>query len=131
MVIYMMVSGIIRDKGILLAAFLLLLSSCGSRRAANYNGHHIPVQVTDVGGRVIPSPRVSSRKAVPATWRDNVQARLDALCRQPLLETSQLGLYVYDLGGWHGSYVVTSRPDCDGGCPAQGGCEQCQRESVR
>ena len=97
MVIYMMVSGIIRDKGILLAAFLLLLSSCGSRRAANYNGHHIPVQVTDVGGRVIPSPRVSSRKAVPATWRDNVQARLDALCRQPLLETSQLGLYVYDL----------------------------------
>lgn len=33
----------------------------------------------------------------PVTWRDTIQAGLDALCQQPLLETTQMGLYVYDL----------------------------------
>lgn len=33
----------------------------------------------------------------PVTWKDTIQAGLDALCQQPLLETTQLGLYVYDL----------------------------------
>ncbi len=31
------------------------------------------------------------------TWEDRVRMALDSLCRQPLFESSQLGLYVYDL----------------------------------
>lgn len=97
MAIYMTVSGIIKDKYILLAAFLLVLSGCGSRRTAGYYSQDIPVRVPEDGRVKIPTPVVVPERVVPATWQDTVQARLDEACRQPLLETSQLGLYVYDL----------------------------------
>ena len=44
-----------------------------------------------------PTPVVVSEVVAPATWRDTIQARLDSLSQQPLFETTQLGLYVFDL----------------------------------
>ena len=35
--------------------------------------------------------------AVQLPWPQNIQARLDTLMKDPLLETTQLGLMVYDL----------------------------------
>lgn len=94
-----MVLGVKLGKYNLLAVFLLLLCSCGSRRAAQYPIHTgIPVQITENGRVSFPAPVAPSAVAGrPVTWRDTIQAGLDALCQQPLLETTQLGLYVYDL----------------------------------
>ena len=86
-------------KNILLITFLLLLCSCGSRKAAQfpYNG---PIQISE-NGRVTLDPApvvvISEKEALPATWKDTVLTRLDSLCRLPLFETTQLGLYVFDL----------------------------------
>lgn len=93
-----MVLGVKTKKSFLQIAFLLLLCSCGSRRSVQvpYNG---PIQISE-NGRVTlePTPVVVSNVEKPATgWKDITQNRLDSLCRQPLFETTQLGLYVYDL----------------------------------
>lgn len=99
MAIFIMVLGVKSRKYNLLAVFLLLLCSCGSRRVAQYPIHTgIPVQITENGRVSFPAPVAPSAVAGrPVTWRDTIQAGLDALCQQPLLETTQLGLYVYDL----------------------------------
>lgn len=107
--------------------FLLLASSCGSRQAVR---HHIlvadvrPVVTTDVQ---VPTPNVveeepeelepvvSSRplvsnvhRAPQGTWQATKQLALDSLCQSPLFETTQLGLYVYDLTDGQPLYAVNA-----------------------
>ena len=85
-------------KNVLLAAVLLVICSCSSRRAVQipYNGN---IQVSENGRVTIePAPVVTPEVVVPiTTWRDTIQTRLDSLCQLPLFETTQLGLYVFDL----------------------------------
>ena len=83
-------------KGILPVVFLLLLCSCGSRRATQYS-YNAPIHITENAKVELPTPVVVSEVVAPATWKDTIQARLDSLCQQPLFETTQLGLYVFDL----------------------------------
>ena len=84
------------NKGILPIAFLLLLCSCGSRKSVKnpYNG---PINIKENTKVELPTPVVVSDVVAPVTWKDTIQARLDSLCQLPLFETTQLGLYVYDL----------------------------------
>ena len=83
-------------KGILPVVFLLLLCSCGSPRATQYS-YNAPIHITENAKVELPTPVVVSEVVAPATWKDTIQARLDSLCQQPLFETTQLGLYVFDL----------------------------------
>ena len=122
-----MVLGIKSNKGLLLIAIFVLISSCGSRRTVQlpYNG---PVQITE-NARVIlnpasvatpvdstqlelaPSSRALTSSIVRAstgTWKGRVQQRLDSLCRLPLFETTQLGLYVFDLTDKTPVYAVNA-----------------------
>ena len=91
-----MVLGLKTYKNLLLAAFVLFLCSCGSRRSAQYS-YNGPVHITENAKVELPTPVVVTEVVAPATWRDTIQARLDSLCQQPLFETTQLGLYVFDL----------------------------------
>jgi D-alanyl-D-alanine carboxypeptidase/D-alanyl-D-alanine-endopeptidase (penicillin-binding protein 4) len=84
-------------RNIYFIAFLFLLCSCGSRRAVQipYNG---PIHITENARVEFNTPVVTAEVVVqPATWKDTIQARLDSLCQLPLFETTQLGLYVFDL----------------------------------
>ena len=47
--------------------------------------------------RIVADTVTSDTTAVVLPWPQNVQARLDSLVKTPLLETTQLGLMVYDL----------------------------------
>ena len=92
-----MVSGIKANKSLLLSAFFILLCSCGTRRSVQipYNG---PIHITENARVEFDTPVVAPQvTAQPATWKDTIQSRLDSLCQQPLFETTQLGLYVFDL----------------------------------
>ena len=91
-----MVLGLKTYKNLLLAAFLFFLCSCGSRRPAQYS-YNSPTHITENAKVEFPTPVVVSEVVAPATWRDTIQARLDSLSQQPLFETTQLGLYVFDL----------------------------------
>lgn len=82
-------------RNIYIIAFLFLLCSCGTRRSVQINN---PIHITENAGGEFNTPVVAPQVvAQPATWKDTIQARLDSLCQQPLFETSQLGLYVFDL----------------------------------
>lgn len=91
-----MVLGLKIYKNLHLAAFVLFLCSCGSRRSAQYS-YSGSVHITENAKVELPTPVVVTEVIAPATWRDTIQARLDSLYRQPLFETTQLGLYVFDL----------------------------------
>lgn len=84
-------------KCLFLTAFVIVLCSCGTKRAVQlpYNG---PIHITENARVEFDTPVVTTPEVVqPATWKDTIQARLDSLCQQPLFETTQLGLYVFDL----------------------------------
>lgn len=82
-------------RNIYIIAFLFLLCSCGTRRSVQINN---PIHITENAGGEFNTPVVAPQVvAQPATWKDTIQARLDSLCQQPLFETTQLGLYVFDL----------------------------------
>ena len=92
-----MVLGYKTNKSIVLSAVFVLLCSCGSHRAIQipYNG---PIHITENARVEFNTPVVTTEVVVqPATWKDTIQARLDSLCQLPLFETTQLGLYVFDL----------------------------------
>lgn len=91
-----MVLGLKTYKNLLLAAFVLFLCSCGSRRSAQYS-YNGPIHITENAKVEFPTPVVVAEVVAPATWRDTIRARLDSLYQQPLFETTQLGLYVFDL----------------------------------
>lgn len=104
-----------RSHVAVLAALLLSLSACGGRRyatqyttASAWASAHAPslesmeraVQQDTVTGAPYAVPEhvaVQIDHADPQSWLGHVQQRLDSLCRTSLSETSQLGVYVYDL----------------------------------
>ena len=117
-----MVSGIKVNKSIPLIVFLILICSCGSRRTTQVQ-YSVPIQATENGRvTVVPTPATPQREVIqsaqplfssieraPAgTWRGNIQAGLDNLCRQPLFQTTQLGLYIYDLTDQLPIYAVNA-----------------------
>ena len=111
-----MVLGIKANRSLLVIAFLFSLCSCGSRRSLQIS-YARPVLISE-NGRVTleptpvavqtaspqqeltqnaQTPTYSAEKTQENTWLSNIQIRLDSLCRLPLFETTQLGLYVFDL----------------------------------
>lgn len=107
--------------------FLLLAASCGSRQTVRY---HTPVvdakpdvpAVVQVPTPVVveeepeeQEPVVSARplvsqvhRAPEGTWQAAKQMALDSLCQSPIFETTQLGLYVYDLTDGQPLYAVNA-----------------------
>lgn len=111
----------------LLPLLLLLLASCASQRTSrrhNYQADAIPkvpatvsvatpVVAEGEGGKDEPvvsaRPLVSQvRRAPQGTWQAAKQQALDELCRSSLFETTQLGLYVYDLTDGQPLYAVNA-----------------------
>ena len=106
---------------------LLLLASCASQRSVrhhNYQANQQPDQVVVVQqpvttgeqeGVVQEEPVVSARPLVSqvrpfpeGTWQADKQQALDLLCQSSLFETTQLGLYVYDLTDGLPLYAVNA-----------------------
>lgn len=107
---------------------LLLTASCGSRQSIRHRSNHeadlrpgVPV-VTSVPTPVVAEeevevqePVVSARPLVSqvhrfpqGTWQSAKQQALDSLCQSPMFETTQLGLYVYDLTDGQPVYAVNA-----------------------
>jgi len=99
-----------------LLLLLLLTASCSTKRYNEYYSRqpytrsNVPAQVTiptpivQEEKRDEPEPVVSARPLVSqvrrfpqGTWQAAKQQALDSLCRSSLFETTQLGIYVYDL----------------------------------
>ena len=106
---------------------LLLLASCASQRSVrhhNYQANQQPDQVVVVQqpvvtgeqeGVVQEEPVVSARPLVSqvrpfpeGTWQADKQQALNLLCQSSLFETTQLGLYVYDLTDGLPLYAVNA-----------------------
>lgn len=106
---------------------LLLVASCASNRPMRRSVRHadampaLPygVQQTVVGVQedkqkekeavVYARPTVSQVEYAPqGTWQYAKQMALDTLCQSSLFETSQLGLYVYDLTDGKPLYAVNA-----------------------
>ena len=106
---------------------LLLLASCASQRSVrhhNYQANQQPDQVVVVQQPVVTSeqegvvqeelvvsarPLVSQVRPFPeGTWQADKQQALDLLCQSSLFETTQLGLYVYDLTDGLPLYAVNA-----------------------
>ena len=49
-----------------------------------------------------------TERALPGTWEETMQLALDSLTRDSLFETSQLGLYIYDLTAERPLYAVNA-----------------------
>ena len=106
---------------------LLLTASCASHRTVKHHSYQVnarpavpaTVQVqqpvvdeeeTDVEEPVVSArPLVSQVHRFPqGTWQYDKQQALDSLCLSPIFETSQLGLYVYDLTDGESLYAVNA-----------------------
>lgn len=108
---------------------LLLAASCASQQSVRHRGSHqadvkpvapVTVQVptpvvveeeTEEAEEPVVSarPLVSQvRRAPLGTWQAAKQQALDSLCQSPLFETTQLGLYVYDLTDGQPLYAVNA-----------------------
>ncbi len=99
------------------AAFLVLtlyLSSCGTKRVAmTYSPQPpqaepvMPAADTATGTATTsaeetekecePEVHPTVRNADPDTWLGHIQQQLDSLCHSAIGETSQMGIYIYDL----------------------------------
>ena len=106
---------------------LVLLASCASRRNVQHYNHQnynrpaatttvqVPTPVVVEEEVEEPEPVVSARplisqvhRAPQGTWQYKKQQALDSLCQSPLFETTQLGLYVYDLTDGEPLYAVNA-----------------------
>ena len=106
---------------------LLLLSSCASRHYSQRYSHRAdsqpivpavveqPVVVVEEEEPEAEEPVVSARplvsqvhRAPEGTWQATKQQALDLLCQSSLFETTQLGLYVYDLTDGEPLYAVNA-----------------------
>ena len=95
---------------------LLLAASCASQRSVRHYGYQAdrqpvqpavvqqPVAVQEEEAVQEPEVVASARPLVSqvypfpeGTWQYYKQRALDSLCQSPIFETTQLGLYVYDL----------------------------------
>ncbi|MDY5543604.1 MAG: D-alanyl-D-alanine carboxypeptidase/D-alanyl-D-alanine-endopeptidase [Bacteroidaceae bacterium] len=99
------------------AAFLVLtlyLSSCGTKRVAMTYSPQPPqaepvMPAADTGAGTAttsaeetekecePEVHPTVRNADPDTWLGHIQQQLDSLCHSAIGETSQMGIYIYDL----------------------------------
>lgn len=116
-----------RNHVAVLAALLLSLSACGGRRyvtqytnASAWAAAHAPAleslegaasQDTVASGPYAVPEHAAMKvdRADPQSWLGHVQQRLDSLCRTSLSETSQLGLYIYDLTDGHPIFAWNAR----------------------
>ena len=106
---------------------LLIVSSCASKRAVRHYGYQAytpsvaPVVVQEPAPVVVEKepeveePVVSARplisqvhRAQEGTWQYEKQQALDQLCQSPIFESSQLGLYVYDLTDGQPLYAINA-----------------------
>lgn len=106
---------------------LLLLASCGSRQAVRHHAQHADVrpaapvvvqQLPETTEEEEPEAEEPVRSARPlvaqvhrfpeGSWQADKQQALDALCLSPIFETTQLGLYVYDLTDSQPLYAVNA-----------------------
>lgn len=106
---------------------LLLVTSCASRRAVRHYGYQtytptpapvqvqVPAPVVVEEEVVVEEPVVSARPLVSqvhrfpeGTWQAAKQQALDLLCQSSLFESTQLGLYVYDLTDGQPIYAVNA-----------------------
>ena len=106
---------------------LLLLASCASQRSVRYHNYQAnqqpdqvvvvqqPVTTGEQEGVAQGEPVVSARPLVSqvrpfpeGTWQADKQQALDLLCQSSLFETTQLGLYVYDLTDGLPLYAVNA-----------------------
>ena len=106
---------------------LFLTASCASQRTVKHRTYQadarpaVPVEVqvqqpavveeeTEVEEPVVSArPLVSQVHRFPqGTWQYSKQQALDSLCMSPLFETTQLGLYVYDLTDGEPLYAVNA-----------------------
>ena len=95
---------------------LLVLASCASKRSISHRSLQAdvrpvapvevqqPVVVVEEEEPVVEEPVVSARPLISqvhrfeeGTWQAAKQQALDQLVQSPIFETTQLGLYVYDL----------------------------------
>ena len=106
---------------------ILLLASCASKRTVRQYSHQadarpvVPAMVQQPVVAVAEEepeaeepvqsarPLVSQVHRFPqGTWQYEKQQALDSLCQSPLFETTQLGLYVYDLTDGEPLYAVNA-----------------------
>ena len=106
---------------------LLLLTSCASQRSVRHHGYQadsfpaVPVEVQDPAitaidrepdaDKGVPDarPLVSQVPYFPqGTWQYDKQQALDQLCQSSLFETTQLGLYIYDMTDGQPLYAVNA-----------------------
>ena len=107
---------------------LVLAASCASQRTGrHYQQRNATAEVTPVV-QPVPTPVVVEepvtvaeepvrsarplvsqvRRAAAGTWQAAKQRALDSLCQSPIFETTQLGLYVYDLTDGEPLYAVNA-----------------------
>ena len=106
---------------------LLVLASCASKRSISHRTQQAdvrpvapvevqqPVVVVEEEEPVVEEPVVSARPLISqvhrfeeGTWQAAKQQALDQLVQSPIFETTQLGLYVYDLTDGQPLYAVNA-----------------------
>lgn len=106
---------------------LLVLASCASKRSISHRSLQAdvrpvapvevqqPVVVVEEEEPVVEEPVVSARPLISqvhrfeeGTWQAAKQQALDQLVQSPIFETTQLGLYVYDLTEGQPLYAVNA-----------------------
>ena len=106
---------------------LLVMASCATKHNVRYRSYQADAMPTVPAVVQVPTPLVveeepeveepvvSARPLVsqvhrfPAgTWQYEKQQALDSLCQSPIFETTQLGLYVYDLTDGQPLYAVNA-----------------------
>ncbi|MGN0233549.1 MAG: D-alanyl-D-alanine carboxypeptidase/D-alanyl-D-alanine-endopeptidase [Bacteroidaceae bacterium] len=110
-----------------MAALTLSLASCGTKRVAMPYSPQVPAQeitlpvattgtdettqspVQETGETSQSHHRLTVRQADNHTWMGHVQQQMDLLCRSAIGETSQLGIYVYDLTDNQPVYAFNAR----------------------
>ncbi len=112
------------SQSIFLLATMLLLGACGTRRSGQ-NPPAFPFEQTNqhvITTPVLPEPTVSPtpstvvckmdagvEPAESGTWRGNMQMALSALCQSETFQSSQMGIYVYDMTDGMPLYSLNSR----------------------
>ena len=107
--------------------WLLLLASCASQRNVRHHTYRVDmppvVPAVELESATVvedeepeaEEPVVSARplvsqvhRAPEGTWQYDKQRALDSLCLSPIFETTQVGLYVYDLTDGEPLYAVNA-----------------------
>ncbi len=112
-------------SGIFLFVSIFLLGACGTRKGAGNTPP--PIQTADQSAVSTPvyveTPTVQNvaqaqsvwqldagvERAAVGTWRGDMQQALDALCHADMFQTSQMGIYVYDMTDGVPLYGLNSR----------------------